>query len=271
MPDEFERLTAQSEVDLARAALLIARDEYPELSVDGYLARLEAYADRVRSRLPRRADEERRIAELNTLLFEELGFRGDHKDFYDPRNSLLNEVMDRRRGIPVSLSILYLDIGRRLDLPLEGVCFPGHFLVRLTVPEGLVVLDPYHGGACLSEDDLEARLAELSSPPEADLEDLLAPADGREILARLLRNLCAVYLQTGQQAKALRACNRLFGLGGVRAGEYRLRASIYQALECHGAALADYRRCLDLVADGEDAEQIRGQVIRLQEAVRRMH
>lgn len=274
MSDEFERIAEADDcdIDLAEAALVIAKDEYPELEVPEYLEHIDQFALDVAERLDDDADAETVITTLNNYLFREQGFHGNMDDYYDPRNSLLNEVIDRRCGIPISLSIIYLETGRRLGLDLEGVSFPGHFLVRFNVGSGTVVLDPFFGGISLSEDELEFRLSRLNDYElQGPLEDLLEPASNKAILERMLRNLRGIYMQNAVHDKALNASNRLMRLVPGNPHEYRLRGSIYQALECHSRALADYRQFLDLDPEADEAERVRGDVIRLQDAVRYLH
>ena len=146
---------------------------------------------------------------LNQFLYEDLGYWGNTEDYYDPRNSYLNEVIDRRTGIPITLSILYMELGRRVGLPLEGVSFPGHFLVRLRLRGGTLVLDPFSGGAPQSEDELRSRLKRVIPDGVADnlpaselpLDQFLEPATKRQILSRVLRNLKGIYRES-RQARA---------------------------------------------------------------------
>ena len=142
LPDRFAELMArgEDEIDLARACLLIAQDAYPGLDVEGYLGEIERLAARLRGRLAPEGGAEERVAALNRFLFDELGYSGNADNYYDPRNSYLNEVLDRRTGIPLTLSVLYLEIGRRVGLALQGVSFPGHFLVRLPLRGATLVV-----------------------------------------------------------------------------------------------------------------------------------
>lgn len=274
MKNEFECLLTldDSEIDLAEAALVIAKDEYPNLDVPDYLAQIDQFAIDISAKLHQDCDAETIISTMNDYLFDELGFRGNMDDYYDPKNSLLNDVIDRRRGIPISLSIIYLETGRRLGLDLEGICFPGHFLVRFNVGLGTVILDPFFGGVSLSEDELEFRLSRLPDLEAREpLEELLAPATNRSILERVLRNLRGIYMQNATHEKALNASNKILKLMPDNAQEYRLRGAIYQAMECHSLALEDFRRYLKLEPETEDSERIRGDIIRLQDALRRLH
>ena len=274
MSEAFTQLLSLDdyEIDLVEAALIIARDEYPELSVTQYLSQIDQYALDVAERLDDNSDAETIISALNDYLFKEQGFRGNMEDYYDPRNSLLNDVIDRRCGIPISLSIIYIETGRRLGLDLEGVSFPGHFLVRFNVGSGTIILDPFFGGISLSEDELEFRLSRLGDYETQDpLEDLLEPASNRSILERVLRNLRGIYMQNATHDKALITSNKIIHLTPNNPYEYRLRGSIYQAMECHSLALNDYRQFLNLDPDADDAENVRADIIQLQSAVRYLH
>jgi len=256
--------------NLAEAALLIAQDEYPALDVDAYLKRLDELAARVRAELPASPSLEEMIVTLNHFLFVEQGFAGNTDDYYDPRNSFLNEVLDRKLGIPITLSILYLEVGRRLGLPFEGVSFPGHFLVKYPTEDGDLVLDPFSGGTPLDEGDLQTLLdktfGEAAEVPP--LNQLLNAAGKREILVRMLRNLKSVYQHHGQTAKVLNALNRILLIAPDQPVETLERARLYDQLECVQAALADYERYLALVPaaapeHGRRAAELRQRVARL--------
>lgn len=147
------------EIDLARAALLIAKNAYQDLDVARYLARIDHLAEELSAGLAAAAGDNERILALNRYLFEEQGFAPNLENYFDPRNSFLNEVLERRVGIPISLSIVYIEVGRRIGLPLQGVSFPGHFLVKCDLKEGLIILDPFCGGMSLGLNDLQQRLA----------------------------------------------------------------------------------------------------------------
>jgi regulator of sirC expression with transglutaminase-like and TPR domain len=262
------------ELDLAEAALLIACDEYPDLDVDAYLRRLDELARQVKHEIPARASLEEVIVTLNQVLFVDQGFSGNTDNYYDPRNSFLNEVLDRKLGIPITLSILYLEIGRRLGLPLEGVSFPGHFLVKFATDEGAVVLDPFHGGIPLTEEDLRERLEEMYGEqpvPDAPLTQLLGAAGKKEILLRMLRNLKAIYLHTQDLPKALRACNSILFIVPDLPEEIRDRGRIYDRLECFRAAAEDYERYLALDPLSDDTPEIHHRLIELKQIVSSMN
>jgi regulator of sirC expression with transglutaminase-like and TPR domain len=271
--EAFELAVRQDDtrIDLARACLLIAQDAYPALDVERYLGEIEAMAIRLRARLPNGGGAEERIVALNQFLFGDLGFAGNTRDYYDPRNSYLNEVIDRRTGIPITLAILYMELGRRIGLPLAGVSFPGHFLVRLKLRGGMLVLDPFSGGAPLAEDELRERLRRVipegatDSVPVAELplDQFLEPATNRQILARVLRNLKGIYRETDKPERMLDVLNRMLVLAPEASGELRDRGLVYQKLECFRAALQDLTRYVEREPDAPDHDDVRVRVMEL--------
>ena len=268
--ERWDLIVTQPEncLNLAEAALLVAAEEYPELDVDTYLQRLDELAQAVRHALPEEAGLEETVVALNHFLFVEQGFTGNADDYYDPRNSFLNDVLDRKLGIPITLSILYIEIGQRLGLPFEGVSFPGHFLVKCATNDGDVVLDPFWGGMPLSEDDLQDRLEESYGKPQAasaPLAMLLSAAGKKEILVRMLRNLKAVYMKREELLKALSTINRILQIQPDLPEEIRDRGQIYQSLECFRPAVADLSRYLVLAPTADDASDVQHRLVELQQ------
>ena len=264
----------EEEIDLAEAALLVAAPEYPGLDVLAYRKRLQDLGIELKRRLRGDISPADSIVALNRYLFEELGFCGNTQDYYDPRNSFLNEVLDRRLGIPITLSIVYVEVGRCLGLALHGVSFPGHFLVKCAVRDGVVVIDPYERGASLGLEDLQRRLRALrggSAPPPEVARHMLAAAGRKDILARMLRNLKSIYLERRDPARALAAADRIIALEPAAADEYRDRAALYLELECHRAALSDFRNYLMLKPDAEDAASVHRQLVELQQIAARLN
>ncbi len=263
--------TDDARIDLARACLLIAQDAYPELDVEHYLGEIERMALRLRGRLPDDSGAEARIIALNEFVFDELGFQGNSEDYYDPRNSYLNEVIDRRTGIPITLSVVYMTLGRRIGLPLEGVSFPGHFLVRLKLRRGVLMLDPFCRGEPQTEEDLRERLrrvvpAAAAAPvsvSELPLEQFLDPASNRQILARLLRNLKVIYRHANEPLRTLEVLNRMLVLAPDSSTELRDRGLLYRDLECWSAALKDLTEYLEREPGASDAEALRADVVDL--------
>ena len=260
-------------IDLAEAALLIATHAYPDLDVAHHRARIEVLAKTLESRIQPDSGPSQRILALNQYLFAELGFAANEKDYYDPRNSCLNEVLDRRVGIPITLSLLYMEIGARIGLPLEGVSFPGHFLVKCALPEGTVVLDPYAGGISLGVADLQKRLRDGRGDEvsNAIVDGMLNAAGKKEIVLRLLRNLKAIYLRSQQFDRALPILDWIIATVPDQPPELRDRGMIYQELECSRAALADFERYLELSPGCDDRDEIRGRIVELQHQSARLN
>jgi regulator of sirC expression with transglutaminase-like and TPR domain len=270
---DFDELVRQpdADIDLARACLLIAKDAYPGLDVDGYVGEIDRLAARLRAQLPADCVAEERIVILNEFLFDELGFSGNVDNYYDPRNSYLNQVIDRRTGIPITLAILYMELGRRVGLPFEGVSFPGHFLVRLAVRGGVLVLDPFSGGVPQSESELRERLrrvipegaAQGVSVAELPLDQFLEPASKRQILSRLLRNLKGIYRQTDKPERLLAVLNRMLAISPSASAELRDRGFLYQRLECWRYAMKDLSEYLDREPDAPDLDDVRAALMEL--------
>ena len=271
--DRFAELISRQDdrIELARACLQIAGDAYPGLDVDGYVGEVERFAKRLRARCAPGAAAEDRIIALNEFLFDDLGFGGNIDNYYDPRNSYLNEVIDRRTGIPITLAVLYMEIGRRIGLPFEGVSFPGHFLVRLPLRGGTLVLDPFSGGVPQPESELRERLKRvipreaLGGVPVAELplDKFLEPASNRQILARLLRNLKGVYREKDQPERLLAVLNRMIVVAPESAAELRDRGLVYQRLECWRPALQDLAEYLQREPDAPDQDEVRAKMVDL--------
>ena len=271
--EAFAELLAREDVriDLAHACLMIAQDAYPKLDVERYLGEIERMAMRLRGRMPQTLGPEERVAALNEFLFDELGYTGNTEAYYDPRNSYLNEVMDRKIGIPISLSVLYMVLGRRVGLPLEGVSFPGHFLVRLRLRNGVLILDPFAAGAPQSVTELRERLQRVipagaldkAAAGDLPLEQFLEPATHRQILARVLRNLKAIYRDTDKPQEQLDVLNRMVLVAPESSAELRDRGIVYQRLECYRAALKDLADYVEREPDAPDFEDVRVRMMEL--------
>ena len=260
-------------IDLAEAALLIATHAYPDLDVAHHLARIEELAKTLELRIQPDSGHSQRILALNQFLFAELGFAANEGDYYDPRNSCLNEVLERRVGIPITLSLLYMEVGVRIGLPLHGVNFPGHFLVKCALPEGAVVLDPYIGGISLGVADLQKRLRKVhgGEVSRAIVAGMLGAAGKKEIILRLLRNLKAVYLRNQQFDRALPILDWIIATVPDQSSELRDRGMVYQELECSRAALGDLERYLELSPGCDDRDEICSRIVELQQHAARLN
>jgi regulator of sirC expression with transglutaminase-like and TPR domain len=272
--ERFAELVTRDQFGLAEACLLAAQDEYPDVDVAGCVAQLDAIAATIRGRLPADAFPEQKVAAINRHLFDELGFAGNVEAYYDPRNSYLNQVLERRVGIPITLAIVYLEVGRRLALAVRGVGFPGHFLVKVRLRGGELVLDPFDAGEPRSERDLRSRLEQVlpkHRAAAADLEPFLEPATPREILARVLRNLKSIYLQAGALEAALAVMHRMLLVVPESAEELRDRGLVYARLNCFRPAAADLQNYLRRRPDAPDAAEMRAKLAELKAAAGRLN
>jgi regulator of sirC expression with transglutaminase-like and TPR domain len=244
-------------VDLATSALLIARLEYPALEPKPYLRRLDDMARTIHSRLDEGADPQTRLAALCVYLFEEEGFRGNNEEYYDPRNSFLNDVLDRRVGIPITLSTVFIEVGQRTGLEVSGVGLPGHFIVRVHDDQGDVLVDPFHGGALLTEDDCQKRLDRISGGKMKLRAQHLAPCSRRQMLARMLSNLKGIYVKSGDHLRAIGVMDLLLSVT-ADPEQVRDRGLLYASLDCYALAAADLASYLERTPSAGDSDTVRG-------------
>lgn len=282
MPNLRERFAAAvaqgDDAGLADLALAIAAIEYPHLDPAPTLHALDDLARAIAPQLTPGAPLDVRGTELANVLFRERGFRGNREQYYDPRNSCLNDVLERRTGIPISLSVVMMEVGARLGIAVEGVGFPGHFLVRVPAAGGGVLIDPFDGGATIDTTALLARLegtvrdeagrpARLTSVPA----EYLRTTSRLGIAGRMLRNLLAIYLQGSNHAAALSAVDLLLVLDPTNTDDLRTRGLLYERLDCHAAAAEDLRRYLDMAPEADDADEMRGRLSRLADQTPTFH
>jgi regulator of sirC expression with transglutaminase-like and TPR domain len=217
---------SENRLDLARAALLIASEQYPGLDILRYVAKLEVMAAAVRPGVTTAEDPVRKIEHLNTYLFEERGFRGNSQEYYDPRNSFLNDVLDRRLGIPITVSLVYIEVGRRVGMTLQGVGMPGHFIVKYAEAGEEIYIDPFNEGRILSREACEELIQQVYGEPVPFQETFLATVSKKQILARLLLNLKAIYMHTKDYLKALSVVERLLIIQPDAEQEVKDRAAL---------------------------------------------
>lgn len=259
---------------LLPTALLIARDEYPDLDPKVYDALLQSHADHLRTEVNTIEHWPLKIAAVNRHLFDELGYSGDHGEYYDPRNSYLNQVFERRLGNPISLALVQMEVSRRLGIPLDGVSFPGHFLVRLPLNDGVLVMDPFNGGRPLGVEELRERArSHLGGevPDDDVLAQILDPAPARAILMRMLRNLHGVYVERGEWDRAARSADRLLKLAPEQDDALRDRGMAYLQLDYEAGARNDLGLYLKRNARASDAQYVREKLVSLGGAVPRLH
>ena len=243
------------EIDLARAALFFARDAYPELDPDAYVRQLDTWADSIRGAVEsRRSDPPFGI--VTDLLFDRLGFRGSESDYTDPRNSYLNQVIDRRTGLPIALSVVYLEIGWRVGLPVSGVGLPGHFIIRCDSGSRTWFIDPFHHGGVLDEDDC-ARLMRRTAGELPFSRRLLLPVTRRQILARMLHNLRATYVQRDMLREAQPVIERLIELDPASGEPVRDLGLIQFRQGAFRRAVDLLEAYLGLAPDADDIASIR--------------
>lgn len=267
----FAALVGRSQGDfrLAEGALLIAQEEYPHLDVTTYLYRLDTMAEAVKQHLGLELDPQHIVATLNAYLFDTQGFYGNQEDYYDPRNSFLNDVLDRKTGIPITLSVLYLELGRQVGLPIMGVGLPGHFIVQYAAQPEQFWIDPFHRGQVLTREACLARLQDVYGPTLAWYDTYLQPVSDHDILRRMLHNLKAIYLQQNDHGRALSVVERLLLLTPGMPTEVRDRGLLHAQLGHLEAALDDLQHYLQLAPDAPDAAVITQYIAALRQQLHR--
>ncbi|MGB6067179.1 MAG: tetratricopeptide repeat protein [Desulfomonilaceae bacterium] len=258
-------------IGLVAAALTIARSEYPDLDASRYEGQLNDMAATLKSRIRKMPTSERVLDEVNRLIFEEAGFRGNRDEYYDPRNSFLNEVLDRKLGIPITLCVVYMEVGRRAGLPLYGIGFPGHFLTGLVTEKSRVFIDPFNEGRILSESDCIRMLHGGFGRSLPFKQSLLDPMWPKQILVRLLRNLKAVYWRRSQYLKALQMIQWILILNPDSAPDLKERGLISEAIGDIPGAIKDLQRYLELSPAAEDEETVRAMIERLKKSKTTIH
>jgi len=256
-------------IDLAEAALLIAAEAYPSLDIGAYIRQLDELAREAQPLLGTMASEPQRIIRLNQFLFVEKRFTGNQRNYYDPRNSFLNHVLDTRKGIPITLAVVYMEVARRLGLVVRGVSFPGHFLAKYA-GDTEILIDAFFGQV-LTEEHCRQRLRTVLGPNAAFDRRYLRPATTKEILVRVLENLKQIYLKASDDVAALSCVDRVLLFDPDSTRELRDRGLIYQRLECYRAAVADLERFLELAPDDESAEVVRATLVAIQRQAARLH
>ena len=258
----FEAMAGLPEplLDLVEASLVIDLEENPRIDIDRHLADVQAWSDAVRQRLEGSRDVERIVETLNRLLFEEEGFHGENEDYYDPRSALLSEALDRHAGLPITLSVLYLELSRRAGIEAAGVALPGRFLVKFTGPFGVVVVDPFDGGRVLSTVELQKILDGMYGGGVQLREHHLRSFTPKQVLARELAQLKAAYLAQHDLARAAASIDRLLILDGRDAYEVRDRAALAMQLHGYAQAIELFERYLALMPSADDRSRVREQI-----------
>ena len=252
----MEMALSEEEIDLARAALYIAQEEMPNLEVDQYFSQLDQWAQRVEALLPTERYPLRVIQVLNQVLYEELEFKGNQEDYYDPRNSFLNEVMERRTGIPITLALVYLEVARRVDFPMVGIGMPGHFLIRPEFKDAGIFVDAFHQVEVLFPQECQDRLEQVFAQPVELKPEFLEAVSKREFLARMLTNLKLIYINRQDLERALGVIERLLLVFPDALTEQRDRGLLSYQLGRIPSAIADLKTYLAHFPDASDASMI---------------
>ena len=248
LPDE--------EMNLARAALLVAREEYAQLTIERYLLRLDLLAEETRDRLGAESVPPVVLAEAIRHLFLVRKLRGNREEYHDPRNSFLNDVLDRGLGIPLTLGIVLLEVGWRLGLPIEGVNFPGHFLVRYRGEAKRFLIDPFHGGMMRTRNEVKQMLARRQGAPVPLDDRLLKTATRRDMIVRLLLNLKGIHHRSGDDARALAAVERILVVCPTARRQIRDRGYLLARLGRDDEAVTQLETYLAFAPDAGDVERV---------------
>ncbi len=263
---------ADEQIDLTRAALIIARTEYPNLDLNPYIARIYSLADRVRERVADLGDPAETIAALNSVLFDEENFCGNRQDYYDPRNSFLNDVLDRRLGIPITLALVYMEVAAHVGFPLVGVGMPGHFLLKHYDVEGReLLLDPFNRGSVLTRTDCQRRLDQIYAGQLPLQSEYLMAVSRRQMLTRVLNNLKSIYLSARNFRKALPIVDLVLAIYPRSPEDVKQRAFLrYSVNDLRGAA-TDLETYLKMSPDASDADEMRHTAVSIRRSLAMMN
>ncbi|MBI4339427.1 MAG: transglutaminase family protein [Chloroflexi bacterium] len=253
----------EEEVDLALAALYVAGEEYPELDVDACIGALDSLGQRASEAFPQEGDVRERLEALGRHLSTTEGFTGDTDAYDDPRNSYLNDVLDRKKGVPISLSILYKEVAARCGLPLEGIGLPGHFILACPGQAEAVFLDPFHGGRLLSRADCEELVHTRYQGRVPFREEYLYPYDKKQMLVRLLTNLKRIYFEAKDYPRALSAADRIAIIDPNLDVNIRERARLHYLMGQYREAIRSLELYLKLFPRADDKEKVQGEIAAL--------
>ena len=259
-------------IDLLRAALAFARIEYPRLDIEPYVKHIEQLASRVASLISDTGDPGKSIAALNQVLFQEEMFRGNLVDYYSPRNSFINDVLDRRLGIPISLAVIYLEVARRVGFPLFGVGMPGHFLLKHYEVSGRAILiDVFERGRIVTEEDCQKKLNKIYAGQIVLQPEFLMPVTRRQMLTRMLNNLKTIYLSQRNFRRALQVVDLILVIYPRSPEDVKQRAVLRYNLDDYSGALADFDEYVKMSPDASDTEEIRQTALSLRRSMAMMN
>jgi regulator of sirC expression with transglutaminase-like and TPR domain len=258
-------------LNLAEGALLIAADDYPGLDVSHYLRRLDALASGIAERLSSGSDPWQQVEAINDFLFKQRHFRGNVENYYDPRNSYLNEVLDRRLGIPITLAVVYIEVARRLRLPIFGVNMPGHFLVRYYESDVDLFVDPFNSGRIMTLEDCHDMITSMFQGNLSCFGHYLQPVSSRVILTRMLNNLKLIHFNTGDTERGVSVLDKLILLNPDTTAEYRERGLLHMMAQRYRAALCDFMHYLGHAQNAADVRIIHDHIDMILSEMQRKH
>ena len=260
--DQFSQSVRRPEeqIDLVDAALLIARSAYPDLKPAYYKALLDEWGRRLRKQTDPNSSAGDVLRALNRIMFEEEEFKGDADNYYDPQNSFLNRVLERRKGIPITLSLVYSEVGCLAGFPVYGIALPGHFIVGLFHEAGTLYIDPFNQGEALAEAEC-CKMIEVRFGRESSAEtSWRSPASKKTILKRILRNLKAIYLHSGHAMLSFEMIQWIFAIDQNSPAELKERGLLYEAMGNFASAVMDFESYLDVAPDSEDVREIKQKI-----------
>ena len=271
--NEFSQLASlpDDRIDLAHGALLIAKTAYPDLDATLYLNRLNRFASNLKSDMTANNDVVANITRINHLLFDEEKLSGNRENYYDPDNSFLNRVLDRKLGIPITLALVYIEIAKRLGMDVRGIGLPGHFITAVYDASGIIFIDPFNRGEIRTIDDCRQIVRTHLGENSAFDPRWLKPVSNKEFLARMLRNLKLIYAQTDHDIMLFRMIYWILDLQPDAPVELRARAILYEAMGNPGRAIKDWERYLANVSDLENETMVRAKIADLKTQKPRIH
>jgi regulator of sirC expression with transglutaminase-like and TPR domain len=270
--DRFGEIVSRDDeqINLAEAALLIAAEEYPRLDVESYIDRLDQFGDLVREQSHNAETPLEIITSLNTALFERLGFHGNRESYYDPRNSYLNEVIDRRTGIPITLTVVYIDVAKRIGFPIKGVGLPFHFIAKHQSPGGDLFIDPFNAGRLLGSEGCKELIRNMSGGKLEMRSSHMEAVTNKQILTRMLSNLLGIY-SASDHRRALSVIDRLLLINPESATHIRDRGLLLANIGDRKNAIAELERYLEHLPDAPDADTIREQIKSIRQSQARLN
>jgi regulator of sirC expression with transglutaminase-like and TPR domain len=271
--EQFIQMAAGPEdaIDLIEAALMIARTAFPDLTASTYVQLLDGWSGQLRERIGPSASVGEIVSGLNQILFDREGFSGDAESYYDPQNSFLNRVLERKKGIPITLSLIYSQVGRRAGFPVHGVALPGHFIAGVFHETGVVYIDAFNRGEILTEEECRRMIEVRFGRETAEGSRWQAPAGKKAILSRMLRNLKAIYQHMGRSLHAFEMIQWILALEPDAPGELKERGLIYEDMGNDTFAARDLKRYLALVPSAPDEEVITRKIQLLDSSPQKLH